>query len=312
MPFSHHSHSGQFCPGHAKDSLEEVIQTAIEKGMQVFCLSEHMPRHNEDLYPEEIGTNTLDSMLENEAAYFKEAIGLREKYQSQINIPIGFESDWIRPSSLDLIKGSLDEYPCDFFIGSVHHVHTIPIDYDKDFYSRARQLSGGTDEKLFEDYFDDQYKLLMELKPPVIGHFDLIRLMSDNSDASFQQWPQVWEKILRNLDFIAGYGGLLELNSASLRKGMSEPYPKAEICKEFLVRSGRFCLSDDSHGVHQVALNYSRVRDFLGDAGISTVHYLKYEPDSPTSVLDDRFPTMRVHSVSLEDLKKEPFWELIA
>lgn len=54
MPFSHHSHSGQFCPGHAKDSLEEVIQTAIEKKMQVFCLTEHMPRHEVDFYPEEV------------------------------------------------------------------------------------------------------------------------------------------------------------------------------------------------------------------------------------------------------------------
>lgn len=54
MPFSHHSHSGQFCPGHAKDSLEDVIQTAISKKMQVFCLTEHMPRHKEDFYPEEV------------------------------------------------------------------------------------------------------------------------------------------------------------------------------------------------------------------------------------------------------------------
>lgn len=54
MPFSHHSHSGQFCPGHAKDSLEEVIQTAIKKKMQVFCLTEHMPREAVDFYPEEV------------------------------------------------------------------------------------------------------------------------------------------------------------------------------------------------------------------------------------------------------------------
>lgn len=56
MPFSHHSHSGQFCPGHAKNSLEEVIQTAIAKKMQVFCLTEHMPRGREDFYPEEVLT----------------------------------------------------------------------------------------------------------------------------------------------------------------------------------------------------------------------------------------------------------------
>lgn len=53
MPFSHHSHSGQFC-GHAKNSLEEMVQTAISKGMRMYALTEHMPREVEDFYPEEV------------------------------------------------------------------------------------------------------------------------------------------------------------------------------------------------------------------------------------------------------------------
>lgn len=53
MPFSHHSHSGQFC-GHAENNLEEVVQTAIEKKMEVFAMTEHMPREEEDFYPEEV------------------------------------------------------------------------------------------------------------------------------------------------------------------------------------------------------------------------------------------------------------------
>ena len=141
------------------------------------------------------------------------------------------EVDWIRPSSLDLIQGLLRKYSFDLFIGSLHHVHTIPIDYDKKMYSDAREKSGGTDEKLAEDYFDLQYEMLKALKPPIVGHFDLIRLFSDDPESSFVQWTGVWQKILRNIDFIVDYGGLVELNSAGLRKGMSEPYPKAEVCK---------------------------------------------------------------------------------
>ena len=110
-------------------------------------------------------------------------------------------------------------------------MHTVPIDYDTPLYRKARAISGGTDERLFEDYFDSQLSMLEALKPPVVGHFDLIRLKSDDPERSFTQWPCVWEKILRNLDWIAEYGGIMELNSASLRKGMSEPYPNAEICK---------------------------------------------------------------------------------
>lgn len=110
-------------------------------------------------------------------------------------------------------------------------MHTVPIDYDRPMYEKAREKAGGTDERLFEDYFDAQLDMLEQLKPLVVGHFDLIRLKSDDMERSFTTWPGVWNKILRNLDFIASYGGMLELNSAALRKGMSEPYPKAEICK---------------------------------------------------------------------------------
>lgn len=152
-------------------------------------------------------------------------------YASAIKLLIGIEIDWIRPSSLGVIQTLLGKYPFDLFIGSVHHVHTIPIDYDKKMYFEAREKSDGSDERLAEDYFDLQYEMLMALKPPVVGHFDLIRLLSDDPEASFVQWTCVWQKILRNLDFIVNYGGLVELNSAGLRKGMSEPYPKAEICK---------------------------------------------------------------------------------
>lgn len=110
-------------------------------------------------------------------------------------------------------------------------MHTKPTDYDHILYAEARDIAGGTDERIFEDYFDLQYEMLKALKPPIVGHFDVIRLKADNPDGSFMQWQEVWHKILRNLDFVSQYGGVMELNSAAIRKGMSEPYPKAEICK---------------------------------------------------------------------------------
>lgn len=63
MPFSQHSHSGQFC-GHAKNTLEEIVQTAISKHLHTFALTEHMPRENVlDLYPEEVGVRHLSRTL---------------------------------------------------------------------------------------------------------------------------------------------------------------------------------------------------------------------------------------------------------
>jgi histidinol-phosphatase (PHP family) len=163
--------------------------------------------------------------------FYTEAIRLRGKYQSQIRLPIGFESEWIRPSTLGLIRSLQMRHQFDFFVGSVHHVHTIPIDFDRAMYEDARSMSGGSDEKLFEDYFDAQYNMLQALKPPVVGHFDLIRLFSDDPERNLKQWKGVWSRVLRNLQFVSKYGGILELNSSAIRKGMSEPYPRIEICQ---------------------------------------------------------------------------------
>lgn len=147
------------------------------------------------------------------------------------------EIDWIRPSSRQWIDDVLGKYHFDLFIGSVHHVHTIPIDYDHEMYTEARRISGGTDERLFVDYFDLQYEMLQALKPPIVGHFDLIRLKSNEPDADCLRWDTVLQRVLRNLDFVIEYGGLLELNSAALRKGLREPYPARSICKVSLVHS---------------------------------------------------------------------------
>lgn len=54
MPFSLHSHSGQFCK-HAKGTLEDVVKEAIRQGFELYGLSEHVPRYRpQDLYPEEV------------------------------------------------------------------------------------------------------------------------------------------------------------------------------------------------------------------------------------------------------------------
>ena len=163
--------------------------------------------------------------------YYHEARRLQKAYASKIKLLVGVEVDWIRPSSGEFIQMLLNKYQFDLFVGSVHHVHTIPIDYGYNAYLEAREKAGGSDERLFEDYFDLQLEMLKAMKPPIVGHFDLIRLLGDDQNVDFRQWAGVWKKVLRNLDFIAAYGGIIELNSAALRKGMRDPYPQASICK---------------------------------------------------------------------------------
>lgn len=247
--------------------------------------------------------------------YYREAVRLREAYRSQIQILIGMETEWIRePESRQWITKLQDKYAFDLFIGSVHHMHTVPIDFDKAMYSEARTRAGGTDERLFEDYFDAQLEMLQALRPPIVGHFDLVRLLSDEPNRKLRQWAGVWRRIQRNLEFIAAYGGLLELNTAGLRKGLLEPYPTSEICEVrmrqdirlegpnpcqvFLGLGGRFTLSDDSHQVEHVATNYARLPEFLERTGIRELFFLQAGREGG----DARFPGISLARVTASEV----------
>ena len=176
-------------------------------------------------------TRTPEELFGIFDAFYAEATRVRAKYAGQITLLIGFETEWIRDESRLIIENLQAKYDFHLFVGSVHHVDSVPIDFDRAMYDEAVARAGGSEQHVFELYFDDQYEMLTALRPPVVGHFDLIRLKSDLPDGSFHRWPTVWHKICRNLQFIAQYGGLLELNSAGLRKGLHEPYPGLEICQ---------------------------------------------------------------------------------
>lgn len=164
--------------------------------------------------------------------YYFEARRVQRVYAPAINVLVGFESEWIRPSTHVKITDLLHKYRFDLFVGSVHHVCGVPIDISKAQYELALSKAGGTTELLFQKYFDEQFEMLQALKPPIVGHFDLIRLFHDEKGImSFDKLPEVWSKIHRNLEFIAAYGGLLELNTAAIRKGLREAYPTRDICR---------------------------------------------------------------------------------
>ncbi|KAI1089577.1 histidinol-phosphatase [Rostrohypoxylon terebratum] len=281
MAFTMHSHSGQFCPGHAKDQLEDIIKHAISLGYTTMGLTEHMPRDSlEDLYPEELDDpeTSLAALFPRHDAYLHEAQRLQTLYAPQIHILIGFEGEWLRPSYRALIS-TLSAHPrVDYFIGSLHHINSIPIDYDATYYARAVASAGGTERDAYARYYDQQHEMLQALRPRVVGHFDLVRLLSSDPDRAVRaDWPDVWARVARNLAYVASYGGWLECNSSALRKGLPEPYPSREIAEEWLRLGGKFTLSDDSHGIAQVGTNYGRALDYLKSLGVESLWTLRRE-----------------------------------
>lgn len=200
---------------------------------------------------------TPEDLWKTFSSYLDEATHLRTQLTSSsspsppLDILIGFESDLpdlSRPhpfSDLDKLlqaEGGPDGR-VEYMVGSVHHVFGVPIDFDETTYHRAvavaaervgdgeaGELKGlGEVEKYLVAYLDAQHALLTRYHPSIIGHFDLCRLYTPS--LRLDEDPVVWERVKRNVEVVVGYGGLVEVNCASVRKGWSTPYPGREVLR---------------------------------------------------------------------------------
>src|SRR5690606_3216341 len=134
---------------------------------------------------------SLAALPPRHESYLVEALRLREKHASRIHILIAFEAEFIRPSYAAHVLSLASAPTIDYFIGSLHHTLSIPIDFDAPTYARARDACGGTEEALYEKYYDEQWEMLKALKPRVVGHFDLIRLYSEDPGRDVREWRGV-------------------------------------------------------------------------------------------------------------------------
>ncbi|KAL4071839.1 polymerase/histidinol phosphatase-like protein [Scleroderma yunnanense] len=293
MPFSHHSHSGQFCK-HAKGTLEEVVLEAIKQGFQTYGLSEHVPRYGLDhLYPEEEEAGlSPDDLMKQFTDFLDEAHRLKSRYASQIILLVGLETEYITERDLDMLSSILLEHSSriEYIVGSIHHVQEIPIDFDRPMFDSALRKFAPTAKTNVPDvshmdqflsaYFDAQFTLLKRFQPEIIGHLDLCRLY--NPGLRFAEYANALSKLERNISFAVSYGALFEFNAAALRKGWNTCYPGKDVVELIRALGGRFTLSDDSHGPHRVGENYPEMREYLRGLRVSELWFLSRPPDGHT------------------------------
>ncbi|KAG6847432.1 hypothetical protein H0H93_008155 [Arthromyces matolae] len=226
---------------------------------------------------------SLDDLALQFDLFLDEAQRLKSKYASQITLLIGLETEHISKTDLEQLEKLLERVGSriDYLVGSVHHVNTIPIDFDLPTFKKALNslnVESGSDdhvqhEALLSSYFDSQYELLERFRPEIVGHFDLCRLYTP--ELLLGDFPAVLAKAERNIIYAIEYGALFEVNAAAFRKGWNTAYPGRDVVELIQKHGGRFALSDDSHGPQAVGLNYHRLHQYLDDVGVNEIWYLQ-------------------------------------
>jgi len=261
----HGGHSGEFCC-HAKDSLEEIVVTYIERGFDWVGITEHVPPVDDRFrYPEDIKAG-LDArqLYDRFERYVATCRGLQKKYIRTIQLYVGFETE-ASSGSVPFTQKLARIFEPDYIVGSVHHVDDIGFDYSADWYARAVAAAGSL-EALYCRYFDAQHQFLTAVRPQVVGHFDLIRIFDPFYEETLAL-PSVQNRVCRNLALIRSLDMIMDVNVRAITKGAAEPYPTRTILRQAIELGVAVAPGDDSHGVDTVGLNVDKAVEALRDLG---------------------------------------------
>ncbi len=256
----HGGHSGDLCD-HARDTKTALVEAYIARGFTHVGITEHLPPPDDSfLYPSEIEKG-------HDAAYLQRVFDvyqrqtrprLRERYGDKLHLAFSFETEWYGLEPARWLEMNIESYRPEYLVASVHHVDDIPIDMEQAEFDQVAQSLGGVDA-VHQAYYDAQFELFAALAPfasripIVVAHFDLIKLFSPTHDPS----EDVWQRIVRNLEFAIANEYVFEVNARAFKKGLGEPYPSAHLLNQIRDMGGEITLGDDSHAASEVGLHFA-------------------------------------------------------
>ena len=253
-----HTHTS-FCDG--KNSPEEMVRSAVEKGFDVLGFSGHSYTPFDETYC---------MSLENTRRYQEEVRRLAETYRDQIRIFCGIEQD---------IYSDQPTEPYDYVIGSVHAVYRedgrsgryIYVDSDLAALKEAvSELYGGDYLALAEDYFSIVSQVVHKTGCQIVGHFDLLTKFNEQEHLFDESHPRYKEAVHQALSKLLQADPIFEINTGAMARGYrTSPYPSPSILQSIYQAGGRITINSDSHSASSLDFGFEAAREAARSCGFS-------------------------------------------
>lgn len=258
-----HTHT-YFCDG--KNSPEEMVVAAVEKGFSCLGFSVHSPMST----PAE-----WTVAQEKLPAYVKEIRRLQSAYKDKIEILNGIE--------LDRNYTGVVPQDFDYVIAAVHQIVVDDRVYDVDYTREmlcdcADREFGGSFLKLAAHYYKDFVSFVSEVKPEIVAHFDLIEKFNEDQTL-FSNCDPAYQKIaLDAVDQIRAScpDALFEVNTGAMfRCGKQSPYPAPFLLRHLKESGARVIITADAHCPQALDFAFDKAVDACRAAGFDEVYELR-------------------------------------
>lgn len=258
MKCNFHTHTN-YCDG--KDSPEELVKAAIQKGFFALGFSPHSYTEMDKSF----------AMSASQAQNYRaEIAALKEKYRGKIELYCGIEQDYFSEEPTDCY---------DYVIGSVHYVlksgEYIAVDDTAEIVKNAvNRLYCGDFDALAEDYFSLAARVAEKTNADIIGHFDLVSKFSEKN--GYGESPRFLAAAERAVKALIPFGLPFEINTGAMARGSrSVPYPSPEILKIIKKHGGEIMLSSDCHDKNYLDFAFCEAAAIARETGFTRAACIK-------------------------------------
>lgn len=274
-----HMHT-HFCDG--GEAPLKYVHEAIKQRLKSIGFSAHAPA------PFECNWALPKHRLQE---YITEIQKLKRQFVSEIQIYLGLEIDYF-PDILPYTQKLLSEGPFDYFIGSVHFIDSYPdgkrwtIDGPNDEFRKGFQEIFNNDSiTVTRKFFEYNRKMIRDLKPPVIGHIDKVKMQHRPDCFLSEAHPVFKEELIKTLEVALNAGSIVEINTRAIYKKRGDSYYPGQTVFEEMNRMGiKVMVNSDAHLPHEITKEFDSAFDALKKAGYKE-HYI---------LLDKEYKTVKI------------------
>lgn len=262
-----HTHCN-FCDG--ANTPREVVERALELGFTDIGFSSHAPAP----FDKHCGG------IQDEVAYRAEIAALKKEYAGRITILCGVEQDTyalVDASCYDYILHSTHYLPAE---GPDLSNLTVADSSQQELLDAREERFSGDGIAMVRSFFELSAKGIMQAKPTIAGHYDLITKYNgnnglfDENSAAYQQ--TALEYLDEILSFLHGYGGMIEVNTGAWTRGLREvPYPAPFLLKHIAARKARAIITTDSHKIETLNGKFDEAVELLRQTGFTSMAVLQ-------------------------------------
>ena len=240
---------------------EEMIQSAIQKGLKTICITDH---HELDY---------IEPGWEQDLERYQEMLrNVQEKYRTQIEILAGVEFG-MQLHTGDRYAELARKYPYDFILASVH----VFDGYDPYY-------PGYFDDKTDEEGYRRAFEITMNnLKSMTeydsLGHIDYIVRYGNYKEETYS-YSKNAEYIDEILKCLITNGKGLEVNTAGWKSGLSFAHPHQDVLKRYKELGGEIItIGSDAHKPEHVAYDFHKLKNYLKACGFK--YYTEFRQRKP-------------------------------